>query len=309
MSFFQKLRSGLSKTRDNLTGMVSGIFSGKISEELYEELEEALIKADVGVNTSLFLTDRLRKRAKEEKITEATLLQGILEEEIKNILVQEGQGQGLAIERGRLNIFLLTGVNGAGKTTTIGKLASRYQGEGYKVLMAAADTFRAAAAEQLTVWADRAGVDIIKQNEGADPGAVVFDACQAAKARKTDILLIDTAGRLQNKSNLMEELRKIARIVDREAADAKVETILVLDAGTGQNAISQARLFGEVTDLSGIILTKLDGTAKGGAVIGIVNETGLAVRMVGIGEAIDDLQEFDPQEFISALFDSGEENE
>lgn len=304
MGFLGKLSGGLSKTRENLASKLGGVFGlGKVSEELFEELEEALIQGDVGVQTSLQLAEGLRIKAKEAKIKEAPALQALLEEEIIAILNRPGQGEGLRLIPGKLNIIMLTGVNGAGKTTTIGKLAARYAQEGQRVLLAAADTFRAAAAEQLSAWAQRAGVEIVRQGEGADPGAVVFDACQAAKARKTQLLLVDTAGRLQNKSNLMEELKKIRRIIEREAPDAALQTILVLDAGIGQNAISQAQLFGEATPLDGLILTKLDGTGKGGVIIGIVNETGLPVKMVGIGEGIEDLQEFDPREFAAALFE------
>ncbi len=305
MGFFNKISSGLSKTRDNLASKMGAVFGfGKVGEELFEELEEALIQGDVGVLTACQLADTLRQKAKEQKISEAPQLQSLLREEISRILGGAGQGEGLKLEPGKLNIIMMTGVNGAGKTTTIGKLASRYKGEGKKVLLAAADTFRAAAAEQLAAWSQRAGVDIIRQEEGADPGAVVFDACQAAQARKCDILIIDTAGRLQNKVNLMEELKKISRIIQRQAPEAACQRILVLDAGIGQNAISQAKLFGEAAELTGIILTKLDGTGKGGVIIGIVNETGLPVKMVGVGEGIEDLQEFDPQEFAAALFES-----
>ncbi|MCL1976052.1 MAG: signal recognition particle-docking protein FtsY, partial [Firmicutes bacterium] len=214
----------------------------------------------------------------------------------------EGAGQ-LAPQAGRLNIFIITGVNGVGKTTTLGKLAAHYKTAGLRVLLAAADTFRAAAADQLAVWAERAGVELIRQGEGADPAAVVFDAIAAAKSRRIDLLLIDTAGRLQNKTNLMAELSKIARVVEREAAEAHLENLLVLDGGTGQNAISQAKLFGEAVALSGLILTKLDGTAKGGAVVGISHESGLPVKMIGVGESVEDLRPFEPSEFIAALFE------
>ncbi|MGI5891392.1 MAG: signal recognition particle-docking protein FtsY [Bacillota bacterium] len=303
MGFFEKLQKGLLPTRGNLLGKVGALFSGqRISDDLYDELEEALIQADVGVTTSCFLVDQLRCRVKGEKISDPTLLQGLLEEEITSLL-QKSQAGGLQPVAGRLNIWVMVGVNGAGKTTTIGKLAAAYSNQGQKVLLAAADTFRAAAAEQLQEWASRAGVDLIKQGQGADPAAVVFDACRAALSRKADILIIDTAGRLQNKINLMEELKKIGKVITREAGDAHVEKILVLDAGTGQNAISQAKMFGEVIDLSGVILTKLDGTAKGGSVCGIVNESNLPVRMIGVGEGIDDLQPFVAEEFAKALFE------
>lgn len=262
MGFFDKLKQGLSKTKGGFTEkLVTTLsFGRKIDEELYEELEEQLILADIGVETALDLVERLRQRVKSDRISDAGELKQVLQEEIAAML-EEG-ADGLEIEANRLNIWLVVGVNGAGKTTTIGKMAHYLKGQKHKVLLAAADTFRAAAIDQLVVWGERAGVDVIRQQQGADPGAVVFDACQAAVSRNSDILLVDTAGRLQNKANLMEELRKIDRIIQREAPDAKVETLLVLDAGTGQNAISQAKLFGEVVPLTGIVLTKLDGTAK-----------------------------------------------
>jgi len=302
MAFLQNLQSKISRTREQFTGKLSGIFSGsKLNDDLYEELEEALIQGDVGFGTACYLVAHLSKRVKDERITDPALLQPVLEEEITAILLKNGQIP-LALKEGQLNIWMMVGVNGAGKTTTIGKLAAKYTLEGKKVIVAAADTFRAAAAEQLAIWANRAGADLIRQTEGADPGAVVFDACRAAAARHADLLIIDTAGRLQNKANLMDELRKIEKIIEREAPDAAVEKLLVLDAGTGQNAISQTKIFGETVNLSGIILTKLDGTAKGGVVIGIVNESSLPIRMIGVGESIDDLRNFDPQEFASALF-------
>ena len=302
MGFLQKLSSGLSKTRASFTGNIKNIFSGRVDEEFFEELEESLILADIGVNTSLKLSERLRERAKEEKIKERESLWAALEEEIAAILVSH-QGESLQLQEGKLNILVMTGVNGAGKTTTIGKLASRYQAEGKKVLLAAADTYRAAAAEQLEGWAKRAQVPLIRQSEGADPAAVVFDAIAAAKARKIDILIIDTAGRLQNKANLMAELAKIGRVIEREAPEATLETLLVLDGGTGQNAISQARQFSEAIPLTGLVITKLDGTAKGGAVIGIVEESGLPIRLIGIGEGIEDLRYFDAAGFAKALFE------
>lgn len=303
MGFFDKLKQGLSKTKGGFTEkLVSTLsFGRKIDEELYEELEEQLILADIGVETALDLVERLRQRVKSERISDAGELKQVLQEEIAAML-EEG-ADGLEIEANRLNIWLVVGVNGAGKTTTIGKMAHYLKSQKHKVLLAAADTFRAAAIDQLVVWGERAGVDVIRQQQGADPGAVVFDACQAAVSRNSDILLVDTAGRLQNKANLMEELRKIDRIIQREAPDAKVETLLVLDAGTGQNAISQAKLFGEVVPLTGIILTKLDGTAKGGVTVGIKHELQLPVRMIGVGEGIDDLQPFVPQDFVKALFE------
>lgn len=307
MGFFDKLKQGLSKTRDDFNNKMSAVFSigRKIDEEFYEELEETLIQADVGVQTAIELTERLRERQKREHIREVAELRLALQDEIVKILKGSEDGEDktrFRLKGGRLNIILVVGVNGAGKTTTIGKMAAYYHSIGHNVLLAAADTFRAAAIEQLCTWGERAGVEVIRQAGGSDPGAVVFDACRAAKARGSNILIVDTAGRLQNKTNLMEELRKINRIIEREAPDANVEVLLVLDAGTGQNAISQAKLFGEVVPLTGIILTKLDGTAKGGVVIGITNELELPVKMIGVGEGLDDLREFSAVDFAAALF-------
>ncbi|MDR2712514.1 MAG: signal recognition particle-docking protein FtsY [Clostridiales bacterium] len=304
MGFFQRLQAGLSRTKENLVDKVTEVFRGrKISEDLYDDLEEALIAADVGVETSLLLVERLRIRVKEDKLSDGEQLQPILEEEIAKLLTKNELPPGIPLASDKLNILVIIGVNGVGKTTTIGKLASRYINEGKKVLLAAGDTFRAAAVDQLAAWAKRAGVDLIRQAEGADPAALVFDAIHAAISRKSNVLLIDTAGRLQNKANLMEELGKIGRIIAREAPEAKVQNLLVLDAGTGQNAISQAKLFGQVAPLSGLILTKLDGTAKGGVIVGIVNETGLPIVQIGVGEAIEDLQDFNAKEFVAALFE------
>jgi len=301
MGFFEKLQAGLSKTKNAWSDKLGGIFSyGKIDEDIYEELEDALISADCGVETSLFLTEQLRAEVKAQKISDSTALQPLLEKQIAEILCKSEYG--LELKEG-MNIIVLIGVNGAGKTTTIGKLAHKYRAEGKKVLLAAADTFRAAASEQLSVWAQRNNVDIIEQAQGADPGAVVYDAIHAAKARKIDLLLIDTAGRLQNKSNLMEELKKIFRIIEREAPEANLHTFLVLDGGTGQNAIQQAKLFGAAAQLTGLILTKLDGTSKGGAIIGICRESGVPIRFVGVGEGIDDLQEFNAPDFVKAMFE------
>lgn len=302
MGLFSRLQSGLAKTRDNLMGSLSAVFTGRVDEEFFEELEEALILADVGVQTAVELARRLREQAKRERIKERGELWQALKNEMTAMLQIEGAGE-LAPARDQLNIFILTGVNGAGKTTTLGKLAALYAGQGKRVVLAAADTFRAAAADQLAVWADRAGVDLIRQAEGADPAAVVFDAVAAAQSRHADLLLVDTAGRLQNKANLMAELAKISRVIEREAPEAISERLLVLDAGTGQNAISQARLFGEAVPLTGLILTKLDGTAKGGAVVGISHESGLPVKMIGVGEGIEDLRPFVPADFVSALFE------
>ena len=307
MGFFEKLKQGLSKTRDDFNNKLSQVFSmgRKIDEEFYEELEETLIQADVGVQTAVELCERLREIEKKQHIREAEPLRGALQEEIVKIIKGSAEGENknrFLLKGGRLNIILVVGVNGAGKTTTIGKMAAYYHSIGHKVLLAAADTFRAAAIEQLCMWGERAGVDVIRQSSGSDPGAVVFDACKAAASRGTNILIVDTAGRLQNKTNLMEELRKINRIIEREAPQANVEVLLVLDSGTGQNAISQAKLFGEVVPLSGIILTKLDGTAKGGVVIGIANELNLPVKMIGVGEGIDDLRVFVAADIAAALF-------
>ncbi|MCR4962502.1 MAG: signal recognition particle-docking protein FtsY [Firmicutes bacterium] len=302
MSFFSKLTAGLSKTRKGFKNSLGAIFHGKIDEEFYEELEEALILADIGVETSMSLCENLRQRAKAEKLKEREQLWQALQEEIARVLAAKGEG-GIVLDEDKLNILVLIGVNGAGKTTTAGKLAAAYTQEGRKVIMAAADTFRAAAAEQLAAWAQRSGADLVRQGEGADPGAVVFDAIAAAKSRKAQVLLIDTAGRLQNKSNLMAELAKIGRVIQREAPDAVCQNILVLDGNTGSNMISQARQFGETLPLTGLILTKLDGTAKGGAVIGVVDGSGVPVQMIGVGEGIEDLRPFVPADFAAALFE------
>lgn len=307
ISFFSRLKKGLQKTRSDFSGKMASVFTfgRKIDDDFYDELEEILIQSDVGVRTAMELTDRLRERQKAEKIKDTDVLQKALEEEIENILLAKDENENrIVIEDDKLNIILVVGVNGAGKTTTIGKMAHYYKSNGKKVLLAAADTFRAAAIEQLCEWGERVKVPVIRQSDGSDPGAVVFDACQAAKSRKTDVLIVDTAGRLQNKKNLMEELKKINKIIGREAPNSNVECLLVLDSGTGQNAISQAKLFGEVVPLTGIILTKLDGTAKGGVVIGITNELSLPVKMIGVGESMDDLREFVPADFAKALFEA-----
>ena len=306
MSFFDKLLRGLKKTRDDFGEKMDGVFATgrKIDDDLYDELEEILIQSDVGVNTSLEIVEELRSRQKSNRIKETAALKQALIDLISELLISSNQsGNQINIEDGKLNIIFVVGVNGAGKTTTIGKLAHYYQQQGKSVLLAAADTFRAAAIEQLCAWAERVNVPVIKQDSGSDPGAVVFDACRAAVSRHTDVLIVDTAGRLQNKSNLMEELKKIDKIIAREAPDANVEKLLVLDAGTGQNAISQAKLFGDSVELTGIILTKLDGTAKGGVVIGLGNELDLPVKAIGVGEGMDDLREFVPADFAAALFD------
>lgn len=300
--FFAKIKAGLTKTRNNIMGSVDNVLKAfvKIDEELFEELEEALIMADIGVETSVYIIEKLREKVKDERITDASQVKDALVQVINNILVKDDT----PLELPSPSVILVIGVNGVGKTTTIGKLTHSFKQQGKSVLLAAADTFRAAAIDQLEVWADRNNVGIIKHQENSDPGAVVFDAAQAAKARKTDILICDTAGRLHNKKNLMEELRKISRIVAKEYPQAHMETFLVLDATTGQNAIQQAKLFKEVADITGIVLTKLDGTAKGGIVLAIKNEMNIPVRFIGVGEGLDDLQPFDSAEFAKALFDN-----
>lgn len=307
MGFFDKIKAGLGKTKQAFVDKVATVITvGKpIDEELFEELEEALIQADVGVSTAVKLVEILQDKAKERKLTEAQELSGLLEEEITNML-QEGEHQ-LVLDDDKVNVILMVGVNGVGKTTSIGKLSNILKQQGHKVLVAAADTFRAGAIEQLQVWCQRSGVELIQHQEGADPGAVVFDAVQAAKSRGSNVLIVDTAGRLQNKTNLMEELKKIRRIIDRELPGTTPEVLLTLDATTGQNALSQAKLFTEAVGVNGVILTKLDGTAKGGVIIGVQDEFHLPVKFIGVGEKIDDLQVFDPQTFSQALFDKEEE--
>ena len=300
--FFAKIKEGLSKTRDNIMSSVDNVLKAfvKIDEDLFEELEEALIMADIGVETSLYIIEQLREKVKEERVTEASEVKGLLIKVISEILEKDDG----PLELPSPTVILVIGVNGVGKTTTIGKLAHNYQSEGKSVLLAAADTFRAAAIDQLQIWGDRNNCEVIKHQENSDPAAVVFDAVNAAKARKTDILICDTAGRLHNKKNLMEELRKIAKVIDREYPDAHTEVFLVLDSTTGQNALQQARLFKEVADITGLVLTKLDGTAKGGIVLAIKHDMNIPVRYIGVGEQINDLQPFDSKEFAKALFDA-----
>jgi fused signal recognition particle receptor len=300
MGLFQKISEGLKKTRENVAGSINQMLKGfrKIDEELFEELEELLIMGDVGTATSAKLCERLRDRVKTEKVTDPACIYDMLREEVTLML---GGGEGLQFNT-KPAVILVIGVNGVGKTTTIGKLASLLRSSGKSVLLAAADTFRAAAIDQLSVWALRSGCDLIKQGEGADPAAVVFDSISAAKARGADVIIIDTAGRLHNKKNLMGELSKISRIIEREIPGAEKETLLVLDATTGQNAVNQAREFKEAAGLTGIVLTKLDGTAKGGVVLSIREELGLPVKFIGVGEQIDDLQPFDAEAFAKALF-------
>ena len=297
----QPTEAGLSKTRNNIISSVENVLSAftKIDEDLYEELEEALIMADIGVETSLYIIEKLREKVKDEKIHDPAEVKGAIIRVITEILEKDDE----PFELPHPSVVLVIGVNGVGKTTTIGKLTHNYMENGKTVLLAAADTFRAAAIDQLQVWADRNNAQLIKHQENSDPGAVVYDAVQAAKARNTDVLICDTAGRLHNKKNLMEELRKISKIVNKEYPDAKVETLLVLDATTGQNALQQAKLFKEVADITGLVLTKLDGTAKGGIVLAIKHEMNIPVRYIGVGEQMDDLQEFNSKDFAKALFD------
>lgn len=299
--FFSKLVAGLSKTRNNIVAGIESIFSGfsSIDDEFYEELEEILIMADLGINTTGAIIEDLKRKVKEQKIKEPKECKELL---IQSIMDQMKVSEAAYEFENRKSIVLLIGVNGVGKTTSVGKLAGQLKEKGKKVLVAAADTFRAAAIEQLTEWSERAGVDIIAQKEGSDPAAVIYDAVVAAKARNTDVLICDTAGRLHNKKNLMEELRKIDRVITREYPDAYRETLVVLDGTTGQNALAQAKQFNEVAEITGIILTKLDGTAKGGIAIAIQSELGIPVKYIGIGEHIDDLQKFNAEDFVNALF-------
>ena len=301
MGLFSTLSDSLSKTRKGFVEKIFDAFTGKeIDDDLYDELEELLIQGDVGVNTAVDLVERLREREKRDKLKYAEQLREALVEEIAEIMGDEKAA--LDLKADELNIILMVGVNGVGKTTSIGKLAYLLKQQGHKVILGAGDTFRAAAAEQLKVWGDRVGVDVISHQEGADPAAVVFDAIAAAKSRKCDVLIVDTAGRLQNKANLMNELSKMRKVIDREAPGCLREVLLVLDATTGQNAISQAKIFGDATGVTGVILTKLDGTAKGGVVIGIRSEFDLPVKLIGTGEAIDNMEFFDAKAFGKALF-------
>lgn len=306
--FFSKLKESLSKTRQNFVEKIEQVFTGrkKIDEELFEELEEVLIRADVGVNTSFELVERLRKEVRLRKISEPSELTQVLQELIAELLGEEAQ---ITFAKQGPSIILVVGVNGVGKTTTIGKLANKFKKDGKRVMMAAGDTFRAAAIDQLEIWGERCGVEVIKQREGADPAAVAYDAVQAAKSRHVDVVIIDTAGRLHNKVNLMEELRKVKRVIEREIPGSPHEVLLVLDATTGQNALQQAKLFQEVAGVTGIVLTKLDGTAKGGVVLGIQSETRIPVKFIGIGEAMQDLRPFIPMDFAAALFGSSDEEE
>lgn len=303
MGFFGKLRESLTKVRQTLVEAVENVISGRrqIDEDLYEEIEDALILADVGVAAAQEIMTRVRSKVKELRIDDPSQLKPLFKEEVLRIVGTESVPVVLPSEPPA--VIMMVGVNGTGKTTTIGKLACYWRGQGKKVLIAAADTFRAAAIDQLEVWAGRARVEIVKQREGSDPAAVVYDALQAAKARRSDIVLIDTAGRLHTKTNLMEELKKIRRVAEREVPGAPHEVLLVIDATTGQNAINQTKLFGEATGVTGIVLTKLDGTAKGGVVVAVRKTFDIPVKFVGLGEGIEDLVPFNPTEFVSAIFD------
>ena len=301
MGFFGKISQGLKKTRDSLMNSVSSVLKGftRIDDELFEELEEILVMGDVGANTAAHICQTLREQVKEQGVTDPSAIRSLL----KNIVAEmlEG-GQELKLTT-KPSVILVIGVNGVGKTTTIGKMAANFKAQGKKVILGAADTFRAAAIEQLEIWADRAGVDIVKHGQGADPAAVVFDTVSAAKARGADIVICDTAGRLHNKKNLMDELAKIGRVIDRELPDADKEILLVVDATTGQNAVNQAREFKSAAGITGIVLTKLDGTARGGVVLAIREDLQVPVKFIGVGEGIDDLQPFDPAQFAAGLFE------
>ncbi|MHB1392003.1 MAG: signal recognition particle-docking protein FtsY [Clostridia bacterium] len=300
-SFFVRLKDGLFKTRKNITDKINDVLSSfkSVDEELFEELEEILITSDVGVSTTLKILENLRKRVKEQNIKDPADVKDLLKQEILNIMGESGEKLGVHTPA----VILVIGVNGVGKTTSIGKIASKMKKSGKKVIIAAADTFRAAAIDQLEIWGSRVGVDVIKHQEGSDPAAVIFDAVSSAKSKKADVLICDTAGRLHNKKNLMDELKKISRVIEREYPEAYRETLLVLDATTGQNAISQAKLFKEAADINGLVLTKLDGTAKGGIIIAIKSELDIPVKLIGVGEKVNDLQDFVASDFVDALFE------
>ena len=301
MGFLNKIKEGLTKTRNSISNSVNSIINSftKIDEELFEELEETLVMADVGVATSTEICDRLRKKIKETGVTDPNEIKGMMKEIIKEML---GEDEGLNLNT-KPSVILVIGVNGVGKTTSIGKIADSLKNDGKKVVLGAADTFRAAAIDQLGIWADRAGVSMVKSVEGTDPASVVFDTIASAKSKGADVIICDTAGRLHNKKNLMDELAKINRVIARELPDASVETLLVLDAATGQNAVNQAREFKNAADITGIVLTKLDGTAKGGIIIAIRNELNIPVKFIGVGEGIDDLQPFNSAEFADGIFE------
>ncbi|PYZ97990.1 signal recognition particle-docking protein FtsY [Alteribacter lacisalsi] len=319
MSFFKKLKDkitnqtetvttkfkdGLSKTRDSFVGQMNELVKDyrKVDEEFFEELEDILISADVGVNTVMQLIDELKDEARRRNISQAEDIQPVISEKLAEMLQKEEDESELNMQKNAMTVILFVGVNGVGKTTTIGKMAHKFREEGKKVVLAAGDTFRAGAIEQLEVWGERAGVDVVKQQAGSDPAAVMYDAVQSAKSKGADVLLCDTAGRLQNKVNLMNELEKVKRVISREIPDAPHEVLLVLDATTGQNAMSQAKTFSKSTDVSGIVLTKLDGTAKGGIVLAIRNELDIPVKFVGLGEGMDDLQQFQADQYVHGLF-------
>lgn len=305
-SVTEKFKEGLTKTRDSFAGKMNDLVAKyrKVDEDFFEELEELLITADVGVSTVMDLIDELKMEVKRRNIQDTKEVQAVISEKLVEIYQgdQEEKSNELNVQDGQLNVVLFVGVNGVGKTTTIGKLAHKLKSEGKSVLLAAGDTFRAGAIEQLEVWGDRVGVDVIKQSEGSDPAAVMYDAVQAAKARKVDVLLCDTAGRLQNKVNLMKELEKVKRVIEKEIPGAPHEVLLVLDATTGQNAMTQAKQFSQATNVTGIVLTKLDGTAKGGIVLAIKGELDIPVKLVGLGEKMDDLQEFNTEQYVYGLF-------
>ena len=305
MGFFDKLKSGLSKTKNAIIGKIDNLFKSfrKVDEELFEELEELLISADIGVNTTEEILDELRETVIDKNIKDADEVKNELYRMLRELI---GDHEPLNLDT-KPSVILVIGVNGVGKTTSIGKISAELKSRGKKVVVAAADTFRAAAAEQLTVWCERAGVDIVKQAAGADPASVVFDAINSAKSKQADVLIVDTAGRLHNKKNLMDELAKIDRVIGRELSGCSKETLLVLDATTGQNAVMQAKEFKGASDITGLILTKLDGTAKGGIVLSVKKELGIPVKFIGVGEKIDDMKPFDPDEFAKALFETEEE--
>jgi fused signal recognition particle receptor len=301
MGFFDRLKEGLKKTKNAITERIDQVLVsfGKIDEELFEELEEILITSDVGIDTSMKIIENLKKKVKVNKVVDPQKVKELLKQEVSEIL---SMGESKLKLETTPSIILVVGVNGVGKTTSIGKIANLLKTQGKKVVLAAGDTFRAAAIDQLEIWSDRVGVELIKHSEGADPAAVIYDAIQAVKARKADVLICDTAGRLHTKKNLMEELKKVFRVIDRELPNASREVLLVLDATTGQNAISQAKSFGDITDVTGIVLTKLDGTAKGGIVIAVASSLNMPVKFIGVGEQMDDLQRFNAKEFAEALF-------
>ncbi len=298
MGFFDKIKAGLTRTKENIGHSFDSLFAGELDDDFYDELEETLILGDMGVETSMKVVETLRRRVKEEKVKETEGARECLRSVLREMLDVGNPELDLSAVP---SVILVIGVNGVGKTTTIGKLGARLKADGKRVLFAAADTFRAAAADQLEIWSERSGADLVRQHEGADPAAVVFDAMQASKARKADVVLVDTAGRLHNKQNLMNELNKIGRVIDRELPDSRTETLLVLDATTGQNGLIQAKQFMEAAGITGIVLTKLDGSAKGGIVFAIAQELGVPVKFVGVGEGLDDLMPFEPDAFVRAL--------